>query len=102
MRQQPTQEEVSHYTAASASKVFQNNMGELVDRANECETEQDMTELENHLQKLILNEMMKKNPPEQTPVQARKKRLTNMKENISNSKSIRPRSTGRFELEDRY
>lgn len=100
IRQQPTQEEVSHYTAASASKVFQNNMGELVDQASNCKSNKDMQKLEDHLQKLILAEMMKKQSGDSAD-QQREKRRSNMGRSISKSKTIQPlRQQSRYELEE--
>ena len=93
-RTQPTQEEISQYTAKSASAAFQNNMGDLVDKYTECETEDDLDTLEKHLQKLILNEMMKgqKQPPKQ--------RLHNLKQSVSTSKKIMQPEQDEYELVD--
>ena len=102
IRQQPTQEEVSHYTAASSSKVFQNNMGELVDQASVCRNDQDLVDLANHLQKLILAEMMKKQDKEATGVQQRQQRLSTMTKSIERSRSIKPKKPQRYELEEQY
>ena len=74
-------------------------MGNLVDRAADCNNDQDLRKLEDHLQKLILAEMMKKQDPDPAPVQ-RKKRLANMSKSIKNSRSIKPTKPKRYVLQD--
>lgn len=81
-RRQPTQEQISQYTAKAASRAFQNNLGTLTEVAQKCENEDDLGELDSYLQKLILEEMMAK------PATAQKNRLQNMKQNMQNSHSI--------------
>ena len=71
------------------------NMGELADAAAECDNEKDMAALENHLQKLSLNEMMK-NQKQQQP----KERLSNLKRSVQQSRTIKTQPQDEYELED--
>jgi hypothetical protein len=95
IRNQPSQEQISQYTARCATKAFQDNVGTLADSAAACQTEEDMKSLEKHLQKLILQEMMKQKKPVKP-----KERLQNLQKSVQQSKSMRQEQDDEYEYAD--
>lgn len=89
----PTHEEISAFTAKSATRAFQENMGDIVSKATQCETEDDMMKLEKHLQTMILKEMMKSQDPP-------KKRLEKMKRSMQQSRNVNVPEQEEYYVED--
>lgn len=87
MRNQPTQEEMSSYTANAATRAVNENMGQLADMSANCKTPEDLKDLENVLQKMILTKMLERQ--EGTADVQRSNRLKTMQSGIQKSKAFR-------------